>query len=174
MVAYWYCQINSFGEDNSVKTAGKHDGAISTDTPAGKPSPKLARAVLTIVFVLVGLEALLVVGAFAWLLVQLVTTHPVSLGGGIAIVVLAAIAAAWLIATAIGVLRARSWARGSAITWQVLQLALAIGCFQGLYAEPSVGWPLLIPALVAGFLALSKPMTEALGRREVAEQGPAA
>ena len=86
------------------------------------------------------------------------------LGVGSGAIVLAILAAVWLIVTAVSTLRARSWIRASAVTWQVLQIAVAIGSFQGLYARPDLGWALLVPALVGIGLALSPGVIRATSR----------
>ncbi len=38
-----------------------------------------------------------------------------------------------------------AWMRGAIVVWQVLQLAIAIGSFQGLFARPDIGWLLVDP-----------------------------
>jgi len=111
--------------------------------------------------VILALEAALVVGVAAWLLIELLTQKPQSYPSAVAIVVLVFLAAAWLIATVVGVARRRPWARASTLTIQILQLAVAVGCFQGLYARPDLGWALLVPALVAGVLAVSPAVVRA-------------
>jgi hypothetical protein len=50
------------------------------------------------------------------------------------------------------------------LTWQLLQIAVAIGCFQGVFAVPSLGWALLAPAVVAILLLLSPPVVAATRR----------
>jgi hypothetical protein len=69
-----------------------------------------------------------------------------------------------VVATFVGLLRRRSWARASALTIQILQLAVAVGCFQGLFARPDLGWALLAPAVVAAVLAVSPPVVRATAR----------
>jgi len=124
-----------------------------------------ARPVLLLVLsVILALEALLVAALAVWLLVDLLTQTPQSYASAVAIVVLAFVAAAWVIATLVGLLRRRGWARASAFTIQILQLAVAVGCFQGLYAQPGLGWALLIPAVLAGVLAVSPPVVRATAR----------
>ena len=115
---------------------------------------------------LIFLEAALVVGATAFLLFELVTVTPDSLASALALTVLTALAAAWVIAIAIGVLRGRAWSRGAAMVWQVLQIAVAVGAFQGSFARPEVGWLLLLPALAAIVLLFSRPVVEATRRGE--------
>jgi hypothetical protein len=40
----------------------------------------------------------------------------------------------------------------------VLQVAVAIGCFQGYFARPDIGWVLLVPAVVAVGLLFTPPV----------------
>ena len=103
-------------------------------------------------------------GATAFLVYELVTVTAQSLASALALTVLTAIAAVWVIAIAVGVLRGRPWSRGAAIVWQVLQIAVAVGAFQGSFARPEVGWLLIIPALVALVLLFSRPVVEATRR----------
>lgn len=109
-------------------------------------------------------ESALLLAATIYLLVELVIATPDSLASAVALLVLTAAAAVWLALIAVNVLRGRSWVRAAIIVWQVLQIAVAIGCFQGTFAQPAVGWVLLVPALIAGLLVFSKPVIEATRR----------
>lgn len=104
---------------------------------------------LLVLIAVLALETIAVAAVAGWLLVELLTTRADTVGGGIAIVVLAVIALCWAAATTLGAVRRRSWMRGSALTMQLVQMAVALGAFQGQYAVPDIGWALLAPALVA-------------------------
>lgn len=119
---------------------------------------------LIVLAVILFLEAALVTGLAGWLLVELLTVTPESFATAIAIFILTLLAAIWVIITAAGILRRRGWARASTVTIQILQIAVAVGCFQGLVARPDLGWALLIPALVAGVLALTPSVVRATVR----------
>ncbi len=117
---------------------------------SGENAPGAAfrpRALLLLATLLFAEAALLWVAA-GWLVLELVTATPTSLATALAILVLVLIAAAWVSAIAINSLRRRSWIRGAAVTWQLVQIAVAVGSFQGLYARPDLGWALLVPSLV--------------------------
>ena len=129
-------------------------------TDRGRAHPPLLIALAA----LLGLEALLVTAVAVWLLIELLTVRPESYASAVAIVALAVVAAVWVFATALAALRGRGWSRGSAVTIQVLQIAVAVGCFQGLYAQPVLGWALLIPALAGIVLALSPQVVRATAR----------
>lgn len=111
------------------------------------------------------LETLAVAALAAWLLIELLTTAADTIGGGIAIVVLALIALGWVAATTLGAVRRRGWMRGSALTMQLVVMAVALGAFQGQYAVPDIGWALLAPALVAA-VTLFLPSVVAVTRRD--------
>jgi hypothetical protein len=127
------------------------------------------RAALAVVSVLLVLEAAAVAALAVWLVVDLLTMQPSSFATAVALIVLVAIAAAWLTAIAIASLRRAPWARASAIVWQVLQLSIAVGAFQGLFARPDLGWALLVPAITVIGLLLWTPVRLAYARPEDAE-----
>lgn len=144
----------------------------SAPVPAGPVPAGLARPPLLIVLaVIVALEALLVTGLALWLLFELLTQTPQSYTTAIAITVLVALGAAWVIATLVGLLRLHAWARASIVTIQILMIAVAVGSFQGLVARPDVGWALLVPAVVAGALALTPSVVRATARRDPSDDG---
>ncbi|WP_025155510.1 hypothetical protein [Leifsonia aquatica] len=128
--------------------------------PSSATRPPALLALAVILF----LEAALVTVLAVWLLIDLLTLTPEYLTTAIAIFVLTALAAVWVIVTAAGILRRRAWARASTVTIQILQIAVAVGCFQGLVARPDLGWALLVPALVAGVLALTPSVVRATVR----------
>ena len=121
--------------------------------------------VLVLVVILFA-ECALLSAATVYLVVELITATPSSLVSALALLVLTAIAAIWLGFIAVNVLRGRAWTRGAAIVVQVLQGAVAIGCFQGLLAQPVIGWLLLVPALVALSLLFTPPVVAAISSRE--------
>ena len=108
--------------------------------------------------------ALLAVGT-AYLLIELVTATPDSYASAVALAVLTTIAAVWLAVIGVNVLRGSPWVRGAIVVVQVLQIAVAIGAFQGSFARPDLGWLLLIPALAALALLFTPPVLAATVRR---------
>ena len=144
-------QINGFvGED-----------AVS-ETSRTPPRHLFVLALAVILFA----ECALLSAATVYLVVELITATPTSLVSALALLVLTAIAAIWLGFIATNVLRGRAWTRGAAIVVQVLQGAVAIGCFQGLLAQPAIGWLLLVPALVALLLLFTPQVVAAISSRE--------
>lgn len=116
--------------------------------------------------VLVFAECALLVFAAVYLVVELLIDVPASLAGALFLTVLVVIAAIWLAVIGVNTLRGAPWVRGAIVTWQVLQIAVAVGAFQGVFARPDVGWALLIPSLVALVLLFTKPVLAATTRRE--------
>jgi hypothetical protein len=126
-----------------VNARSDHSGDNGNQPGAARRS----RAVLLLAAILYAEAALLWV-AVVWLILELLTATPTSLATALAILVLVLIAATWVTAIAVNSLRHRSWIRGAAVTWQLVQIAVAIGSFQGLYARPDLGWALLLPSVV--------------------------
>ena len=133
-----------------------------SETPA---APRRHRFVLALA-VLLFAECALLAAATVYLLIELLVAKPSSFVSALALLVLTAIAAVWLGFIAANVLRGRAWTRGAAVTWQVLQGAVAIGCFQGVFARPEIGWLLLLPALLVLVLLFTPPVVAATSRRD--------
>ena len=121
---------------------------------------------LTLLRVLLILEAALVIAVAVWFLVELLTAEPASFASAVAIFVIVLIAAAFVTAIAVGAMRSQPWIRGAAVTWQIVQVAVAVGCFQGLYARADIGWALLLPSLLVLGLLLTPGVRAALSRPE--------
>lgn len=122
-----------------------------------------------LLFVLVGilfLEAAALTATTLWFLSRIFLDKPESLGGAVVILIIVALVTVWVTVTAIYTLRARPWVRGAIFTWQVLQIAVAAGAFQGFYAQPSVGYALLVPAVLATLLLFSPSVLKATTRPE--------
>ncbi|MDM7892775.1 hypothetical protein [Curtobacterium caseinilyticum] len=135
-------------------------------TPTG-PRPVAGRspAVLALL-VVVGLEALALVVVTVVLLVESIVAPSSSIASAVALTLLSAVAALWLVSLFIGLRNRRPWVRSGIIVWQVMQGALAIGAFQGVFRVAWVGWVLLLPALLGLTLVLSRPVTASLVPRE--------
>ena len=97
---------------------------------------------------------------------RVVALQPSSYATAVALIVMVVIAAAWVSAVAIGSLRRAPWTRAGAIVWQILQVSIAVGAFQGLFARPDVGWLPLVPAIVVVGLLLWTPVRLAYTRPE--------
>lgn len=127
---------------------------------ATRPSP-----LVNLLVALLTLESAALAVITGFLVVELFVAEAASLGSAIGLAVLAALATVWLAAIALNVRRGRAWTRGAAFTWQALQIALAIGSFQGLFARADIGWYLLLPAAAIIVLLFTPPVVEALSLR---------
>ncbi|WP_323743048.1 hypothetical protein [Rathayibacter sp. VKM Ac-2878] len=121
---------------------------------------------LVVLIVVLAVETVAVSLVALWLVVELLSTPADTVGGGVAIVVLALIALGWAAATTAGAVRRRGWMRGSALTMQLVQAAVALGTFQGHYAVPEVGWALLAPAALGAAMVLLPSVVAATRREE--------
>jgi hypothetical protein len=120
------------------------------------PSAFRTPAVIVVALVLV-VESLVLSGLSGFLIYQLVVDSPDSVASAVGLVIIMFAAAAWITTTAIGFVQGKSFARGSAVVWQVLQGAVGLASNQGLFARPDIGSGLFVPALVALALLLFSP-----------------
>ena len=137
-------------------------GCAVSELPAKPQRHPFVVALVVLLFA----ECALLAAATLYLIVEIIVATPTSIASALALLVLAAIAAIWLGVIAANVLRGRAWTRGAAIVWQVLQGAVAIGCFQGVLAQPDIGWVLLLPALVVLVLLFTPPVVAATSIRD--------
>lgn len=94
-------------------------------------------AALWLLIVLLSLELLGVGSLAGTLLIETLTTPTATFGAGIALTIVAFIAAASLTAIVVGTYRGQAWTRAAAIVWQVLQVAVGVGALQGQVAQPA-------------------------------------
>jgi hypothetical protein len=120
------------------------------------PSAFRAPAVLAVAMILLA-EALILLGLSGFLIYQLVVATPDSVVSAVGLVLVTFAAAVWITTTSIAFIQGKSFARGSAVVWQVLQGAVGLASNQGLFARPDVGSGLFVPALVALALLLFSP-----------------
>jgi hypothetical protein len=115
---------------------------------------------------LLALEALALWVTAVWELVALLTQPAASEASAIALLVLILIAATWVSAIAVNVLRHRGWVRGAAVTWQIVQAAVGVGLLQGIGANVAVGLALIIPAVIVVALVFTPAVLAATGAKE--------
>ena len=122
-----------------------------------------------LLFVLVGilfLEAAGLAATTVWFLSRVFLEKAESLPSALVILVIVALVTVWVTVTAINTMRCRPWVRGAILTWQILQIAVAAGAFQGLFAQPAIGYALLVPAVAASLLLFSPSVLKATARPE--------
>lgn len=100
------------------------------------------------------------------LVTDLFTARPDSYAAAVGLLVITLIGSAWLGLIAFNTPRRRAWIRGAVVTVCLLQIAVAIGSFQGLFARPDVGWLLLAPALAILALLFTRSVVSATTERE--------
>ncbi len=132
------------------------------------PLPRTLVALAALIFV----ESAILAVVAGFLVYELFTEVPTSLASAIGMLVLVIAAAAWLVAIGMGAVHARPWVRAAALTWQVLQLAVAVGSFQGLFARDDIGWFLLVPALAVIALLFTRSVMSATARTEDGDRSP--
>ncbi|WEO78190.1 hypothetical protein BJQ94_03895 [Cryobacterium sp. SO2] len=137
-------------------------GLDGQNEPRRAPRPRA----LTLLAALLFAEAALLWAAVVWLILELLTDQPSSFASAVAILVLTIVAAVWVSTIAVATLRGRSWIRAAAMTWQFVQVFIAIGCFQGLYARPDLGWALLVPSALVVVLLFTRSVLEATSARD--------
>ncbi|SEN85014.1 hypothetical protein E3O25_08795 [Cryobacterium sp. TMT1-3] len=124
---------------------------------------------LGVFIVLLTLEALALWVLSAWWVLELLIDTPNSVGASLALLALTVVAAVWVSAITVGALRRRPWIRGAAVTWQLVQVMIAIGCFQGIYARPDVGWALLLPSIIVLVLVFNPRVVAATSHEPESE-----
>ncbi len=124
--------------------------------------PPMLIALASILF----LEAAALAATTLWFLSRVFLEKADSLGGAVVILIIVALVTVWVTVTAIYTLRGRPWVRGAIFTWQILQIAVAAGAFQGFYAQPSIGYALLFPAVLAALLLFAPSVLKATTRAE--------
>lgn len=123
-------------------------------------------ASLLLLAFLLALESAALVAVACYLIVELLVARPDSIATAIALLLLDLLAAAWVGSMAVNALRGRSWIRSSAITWQILQIAVGIGSFQAPFSRPDIGWLLILPAAAVIILLFTRPVIAATRRRD--------
>lgn len=147
----------------------RDDAQLDADDASAAPARGAesgTRVALLVVSVVLFLEAATMTALVVWLLVDLFALEPSSYATAIALLVLVAIGAIWVVSVAFASLRRAPWSRAAAIVWQILQVSIAVGAFQGLFARPDLGWALLVPAVTVIGLLLWTPVRVAYTSEE--------
>jgi len=145
-----------------VTTAGPDGPRDETDRSSVPRRP----ALLWVAIVLLAGEFVLAAATAVFLLVELLVARPDSYPSAVAIFVLTLLATAWIGSIVVGALRGRAWIRGAAIVWQVLQFAVGIGSLQGVFADPTIGAALIVPAVAVVVLLLVPSVVAATSARD--------
>jgi hypothetical protein len=125
------------------------------------PSTPRQPVLLVVLSALLYLEAVALAALTVLLIVDAVIQHPDSYLSAVALIVLAALAAAWLAIMATHALARRPWIRAGGVTWQLLQLVIGITIIT---AGQPLGWALVAVAVVVLVLLFTPPVIAATRR----------
>jgi len=148
--------------DVAVKSSGNSNGTGTEQFVPPAPRPRA----LTALVVLLVLEFVAIAGVAIYLLIELIVDRPDSYASAVALAIVVAIAAVWVLFIVVGVLRGQAWTRAAVVVLQILIGAVAIGSLQGEGARIDLGIALLVPAILTLVLLFSKSVLAHLSERE--------
>lgn len=126
--------------------------------------PTAAGALAVVLF----LEAAALVAVAVWLTIVAVGEGGRSLGATVFLAVLAVGAAFFLLQAGRGVLDGRAWSRAATIVWQVLQMGVSFGTYNGAEGPVPLALTMLVPAIVGLVLVFSRPVRTWLAQERTA------
>ena len=115
---------------------------------------------MTIAAAIVALQGLAAFGFGLYVGWESVAGHPHDRVSAFGVTALAMGAGAGLITVARGLLRAERWTRSPAVLVQLFAMPVAVSLIQS--EQPWIGYPLIVTAVVALLMLLSKPTATAL------------
>lgn len=121
---------------------------------------------VTTLIVLMVLETVFVVGFTTFLTLQFASESADFPVTAVAFLVCAILVGIWMIATVVGLLRARAWTRGSVLTYHFLQLAVGVGSVQGFIPRPDIASWIIIPSVAGIVLILTPTLVDYLSQRD--------
>ena len=124
-----------------------HAGA-KINTQFSKSNPRLLIAIAIVL-----IQALVLWGLGIWSLLALIQGDSSSLASSLFLSGMILAAALWATNIGLGLWRLRRWSHTAALVLQLIAAAIGTASLTGDFAQPVVGWPLLIAALTA-FVAL--------------------
>ena len=122
--------------------------------------PRAAGILAIIVF----LEAVAVLGVAVWSVVTVIGAEARELTAGLFWAACLAGLAFFLLQAGRGVLDGRSWSRAAVVVWQVLQLGISFGTFNGAEGPVPLALAMFVPALAALVIVFRRPTCEWLAR----------
>ncbi len=112
------------------------------------------------------LEAVGMVAVAIWITVSALGEAIEHLGGSLFLAVICLATAVFLLQAGRGMLNAAAWSRSAAVVWQVLQVGVALGTYNGAEGPVPIALLLFIPSLVVLILVFRRSMSEWLVREE--------
>ncbi|GAA2171836.1 hypothetical protein GCM10009846_07360 [Agrococcus versicolor] len=125
--------------------------------------PRSAAILAVIVFV----EAVALLGVAIWSVVTVIGTEARELTAGLFWAACLAGVAFFLVQAGRGVLDGRSWSRAAVVVWQVLQIGVAFGTYNGAEGPVPLALAMFVPALAALVLVFRKPVRDWLARERL-------
>ena len=140
MVTRLQVKVKTFFKEMQEMTQNSMQNPSDSDSTNQKQ--RMKSGLIGLLAALVSVEALSVLAGAIYFLSRIFLETPKNLSGAIVIFVITAFIAVGLIATAIATFAAKSWTRGSIVTWQILQFAIATSFIQGIQDWQPIGWAL--------------------------------
>lgn len=131
------------------------------DAAESERRPRAATALAVLLFV----ESIAMLVLAGWLVLEALTDAVGQLGATLFLAVLALGAAFLLLQAGRGVLDGRSWSRSATVVWQVLQMGVALGTYDGAEGPVPLALALFVPA-VAGLVLVFRRSVRAWLARE--------
>ncbi|WP_216607036.1 hypothetical protein [Arthrobacter sp. 260] len=128
----------------------------SQQAPAARPGG------VTIIAVVLVLEALGLLAAAGWYLYGLLTSTPTSLGGAIFTMVFLVVMALWLLVVSYHLARGYRWTRSAALVFQLFVIVIAVPTLSA--GIIPVGLALLVPAAAVLLLLFTRPVLAYISR----------
>lgn len=145
---------------------GESDRSTPPSTGGGEPAPGQRGArpsAITLISVIVLLEAIALLGVAAWYVYELFTSTPASFGGAIFTLALLIAISVSLLAVSHFLYRGYRWTRSAALVWQLFMLTIAVPTLgAGLVL---LGLALLVPPLLVLLLLFDKRTIAFASRR---------
>ncbi|MEO5874536.1 MAG: hypothetical protein ABIS86_14140 [Streptosporangiaceae bacterium] len=117
--------------------------------------------------VLVALEGAAALGFGLFVGWETVAGDPQDRASAIGVTLLALVGGGVLVSVARGLLQARSWTRSPGVLAQLFSVPVAVSLIQS--GQPWIGYPLIVTAVVALLILLSKPTATALYGTDTAD-----
>lgn len=130
------------------------------ESAEGVRRPRAASALAVLLFV----EAIAMLVLAGWLVFEALVGPAGQLGATLFLAVLGLGGAFLLLQAGRGVLDGRSWSRSATVVWQVLQMGVALGTYDGAEGPVPLALALFVPAVAGLVLVFRKSVREWLAR----------
>jgi len=145
----WDVAVNNSGNSNETQSEQFH------------PRPPALLILVTIL----GIEALALIAATVFFVVELFAAPASSIGSAVALAAIVAIAAVWVVVVVRGVILGQAWTRAAVVVLQILVIAVGIGSVQGPEPRPDLAAALIAPAVLALVLLFTRSVVAATSDR---------